>query len=65
MGRANFVDLGEMLQMMREVGAAQDKIGWGYWAEGEIARLIRNLQEYYLLSCPTHLTIDTWMRGLI
>ena len=39
-GRANFVDQGEMLQMlqmMRKVGAAQDKIGWRHFTEGKIA----------------------------
>ena len=33
--------------------------------DGKIARPIRNLQEIYLLSCPTLLTINAWMRGLL
>ena len=44
------MDLGGMLQMMRKVGTAQDKIGWRHFTEGKIARPIINLQEYYLLS---------------
>ena len=44
-GRANFVDLGNVSQTMRWEGAAQVKIGW----------------RHFLLSCPTHLTIDVWM----
>ena len=60
-GSANFVDLREMLQMMGTVGMAQDKIGWRHSVEGKIAQTIRNLQEYYLLSCPIHLTISAWI----
>ena len=33
--------------------------------EGKITRQIRQLQGYYLTSCPTHLTIDTWIQGLV
>ena len=36
-GRDNFLDLGEMLHVMRGVGAAQDKVGWRYFIEGKIA----------------------------
>ena len=63
--RANFVDLGNISQTMRQVGAAQDKIAWRLFADGKIAQPIRKLQEYYLSSCLIHLTIDLWMWGLI
>ena len=43
-GRANFVDLDNMSQTMRKLGAAQDKIGWRLFTEGKIAQSIRNLQ---------------------
>ena len=43
-GRANFVDLSDISQTMKRVGAAQDKIGWRHFTEGKIARAIRNLQ---------------------
>ena len=64
-GKENFVDLDEMSRTMRRVGATQDKIGWRYFTVGKIVQPIRNLQELYLLSCPTRLSIDTWMRRLI
>ena len=51
--------------MMRRVGTAQDNIGWRHFTEGKIAKPIRNLQELLLLSEPTRLTINAWMRGLI
>ena len=51
--------------MMRCVGAAKDNIGWRHFTEGKVAKLMRNLQELWLLSEPTCLTINAWMRGLI
>ena len=33
--------------------------------EGMIAQPTRQLQEYYLISCPTHLTINLWIGELI
>ena len=51
--------------MTRHVGDAQDKIGWQHFTEDKTARPIRNLQKIYMISCPTLLTINLWMRVLI
>ena len=64
-GKDKFVELGDMSPMMRHVGATQDNIGWRHSTEGKIAWPMRNLQELWLLSKPTHITIDTWMRVII
>ena len=58
-GKYKFVALGDMSPMIRRVGAAQDNIGWRHFTEGKIARPLRNLQELWLLSESTRLTIDT------
>ena len=64
-GKDKFVEHGDMSLLMRRVGATQYNIGWRHFTEGKIAWLLRNLQELWLLSEPTCLTIDAWMRGLI
>ena len=64
-GKDKFVALHDMSPMMWHVGATQDNIGWKYFTEGKITRPLRNLQELWLLSKPTCLTIDAWARGLI
>ena len=64
-GRKMFSELGEMTPHMCTLAAAQDQIGWRHFTEGKIALPIRRLQEFYLLHCPTQLTVDAWMQGLI
>ena len=54
-----------MSRTMRCVGVAQDKIVWRHFMESKIVQPTRNLQELYLLSCPTRLTIVAWMGGFI
>jgi len=51
--------------MMRRIGVATDKIGWVHFTEGKVPLLLRELQDNYLSACPTHLTINVWMRGFI
>ena len=56
--KEKIVALGEMSPMMRRVGAAQDNIGWRHFTKINIVQPPRNLQELWLLSKPTRLTID-------
>ena len=56
---------GVMSRIMREASEAQDTIRWRHFTEGKIASSIRSIQELHLLSSPTRLSIDSWMKQLV
>jgi len=54
-----------MSQTMRRAANAQDKVGWRHFTEGKISTEIREMQQFYLLTSPTRISIESWMKGLI
>ena len=56
---------GQMSVVMKAAAQQQDTIGWRHLTEGKVATKIRDIQELHLLSSPTRLTIDSWMKGFI
>ena len=49
----------------RVAAEEQDSIGWRNFTEGKIAESFCLVQESYLLSQDTRMTIDSWMKGFI
>ena len=42
-----------------------DQIGWRNFTEGKVSKTLRLIQRCHLMGCPTRMTIEGWMKGLI
>ncbi len=64
-GTREFSSLGTMSPDMMEVARSQDVIGWRHLTEGKLSRLILPMQTSYLVTTPSRISGEAWVKQLI
>ena len=64
-GKVKFARLPDLPSYFKGLALTQDAIGWRNFTEGKLSKTFRRVQENYLTSADTNLTVDSWMKGFV
>ena len=62
-GKVKFARLPDLPSYFKGLARTQDAMGWRNFTEGKLSKTFRRVQESYLASADTNLTVDSWMKG--